>query len=230
MPKATQLVYSQDVENAPHEPKQIVRGYVKYDLSMSSIMFTNLRSTLSIFRTCTIVKVRNLDISNNTLWLSSLPRYKVGGISPGIVIHRVGKMVGQVLYWSLPVTIARIKNPNMENMASLPFLISLTLSSQMPLDHSKPRGIKVATRVYGVGDLTERSSRNAVTLDECPRGAPKLPIWLKCFEHGSSRGFPNSQDHHRSRLRTDLEPHRLAKLGSVPGKKLGEDTSQSSKH
>ncbi|CAK7348500.1 unnamed protein product [Dovyalis caffra] len=40
---------------------------------------------------------------------------------------------------------------------------------------SKPRGIKAATRVYGVGDLTERSSRNAVTLDNAHEEHPSCP-------------------------------------------------------
>ncbi|KAG6550448.1 hypothetical protein Mapa_007990 [Marchantia paleacea] len=53
---------------------------------------------------------------------------EVGGVSPCVVHSRVSQVIRQVLNGS-PVTIAWTKNPNIENIASLPFFSSFTFSS-----------------------------------------------------------------------------------------------------
>ncbi|KAK4745828.1 hypothetical protein SAY87_012140 [Trapa incisa] len=54
---------------------------------------------------------------------------KLGGLNPSIVGVQVVEVVQQDIEWALPVTMAWTKNPYIENMVSLPFLICLTLIS-----------------------------------------------------------------------------------------------------
>merc|ERR1712093_479573 len=99
----------------------------------------------------------------------------------------------------------------MENIASLPFLISLILVQQKSQDHPPNRVDRMPRRGKVGLDLPQRDRRSHGNLRKHPSvklGKSQLLQWI---EHGSKTNFLSSLIHHPENLGTSFEPDGFSK-------------------
>nr|GMD06540.1 Pectate lyase [Ipomoea batatas] len=148
-----------------------------------------------------------------------------------VVVNWVGKVVGQVLQWALSGNdgLNEESEHGEHGKSAILDLLDLELSESLWVV-SEAQWVEAATWVEWVGDLTEGSTGNTVTLNgshqhnlASPDGQDALSVdqaWVAQVVKTSL-----AED-----LSSGLEPHRLAELDAVAGQQLRENASKSSKH
>jgi len=161
----------------------------------------------------------------------SLSGDKVGGVGPSVVVHWVGKVIGEVLQRTLASDNGLNEETKHGEHGQSPIfqLFHLQLSKSLWV-FSKAQWVEAPTRVDWVSDLTQRPTGNAVTLhcthqdDLCgPDGKDAL-----CMDQAwvAQVVKPTLTEY----LRSSLEPHRLPELYTVPGQQFREHTPQCPQH
>ncbi|KAG5613833.1 hypothetical protein H5410_013657 [Solanum commersonii] len=180
-----------------------------------------------------IVEVAIIEILEVTFSLSrtSLSGNKVCGKGPSVVVNWVSKVVGKVLQWTLSSddSLNKESKHGEHSKSTILDFLYLELSKSLWVI-SKAQWVKATTRVKWVNNLTKRSTSNTVTLNG---------------SHQHNLASPNCQDALcmdqtwvaqvvkstlAENLGSSLEPYSFAKLDTVTGQKLREDTSKSTKH
>ncbi|PKI72267.1 hypothetical protein CRG98_007341, partial [Punica granatum] len=114
-----------------------------------------------------------VDILGSYVGSSTGTRDEVGGIGPGIVVDRVNQVISQVIQWALPGHDGLHKEPEIENIASLLFLISFTFNSAKASRSSlRPSGSKLPPGYSG-----SATSSSGPPVLRYPSTAPMRMTW-----------------------------------------------------
>ncbi|RLN33992.1 hypothetical protein C2845_PM03G05550 [Panicum miliaceum] len=156
---------------------------------------------------------------------------EVGGVGPGVVVDRVGEVVGEVLERALSGDdgLDEESEHGEHGEAAVLELLDLELGQGLGVV-GQAEGVEAAAGVERVDDLAERAAGNAVALDgahEHDLAGPDGEDALGVDQAGVAEVVEPAL---AEDLGAGLEPDGLAELDAVAGEQLGEDAAERAEH
>ncbi|KAK6917214.1 LOW QUALITY PROTEIN: hypothetical protein RJ641_017965, partial [Dillenia turbinata] len=161
----------------------------------------------------------------------SLSRDEVGGICPGIVVDRVGKVIRKVLQWTLSGdnSLNKESEHGEHGKPAILDFLDLELSKGFWVI-SKAQWVEATTGVEWVSDLTQWPTSNAVALNSPHQDNLASPDGKNALRMDQAWVAEVVKATRAEDLGSGLEPHGLTKLDTVACQELRKDASESSKH